>query len=268
MSNRDATWLRTAERGVVRSAVGVGIATGAYGLSFGALSDASGLTLPQTCALSLLMFTGGSQFALIGILGGGGTAVAAVATAALLGARNALYGLRLAPLLRLRGVRRLVAAHLVIDESAAMAVGQLDVPKPPGGPGRPAGSRSVPAGAGEWDPVSSGDATLRLARVAFWSTGLSVFVLWNLATLLGALGARTIQDPATYGLDAAVPAAFLALLWPRLRDRRSWTVAAIAAAVALATAPFVPVGIPVLTAAVVVTLVVLRSPAPAPAGGS
>ena len=103
-------------RPIVRDGLGIGIATGAYGLSFGALASAAGLSLPQACALSLLMFTGASQFAFVGLIGGG--AAAAVATALLLGSRNALYGLRLAPHLRPRPL----AAHLVIDESAAMAV--------------------------------------------------------------------------------------------------------------------------------------------------
>ena len=208
-------------RRVVRDGVSVGIATGAYGLSFGALSTAAGLSVAQTCALSLLMFTGGSQFALVGVVAGGGNPLSGAATAVLLGARNAFYGLRLASLLGTGGWRRPVAAQLVIDESPAMAVGQDD-----GGP----------------DGV-------RATRVAFWATGLSVFVLWNLATLLGAVGADALSDPAVLGLDAAAPAAFLALLAPRVRDREPRAVALAAAVVAVALTPLVPAGVPVLAAA-------------------
>ena len=145
-----------------------------------------GLSVVQTCALSVLMFSGGSQFALIGVLGGGGSAVSGSASAMLLGARNALYGARLAPVLGLRGVRRAVGAQLVVDESTAVALRY----EPEG----------VPA-----------------ARLGFWATGLAIFVLWNLSTLIGAVLGNAIGDPRDYGLDAAAPAAFLALLAPRLR---------------------------------------------------
>ena len=203
---------------VLRAAFGVGLATGAYGISFGAISVAAGLSVAQTCALSLLMFTGGSQFALVGVLGVGGAPLAAGATAAMLGTRNAFYGLRLAELLRVRGIRRAVAAQLVIDESTAVAVGQ---------------------------------ASPRAARLGFWATGIAVFVCWNLATALGAVGAGALRDPRDLGLDAAAPAAFLALLAPRMRSAQPWAVGLVAALVALASVPYVPVGVPVLLAALV-----------------
>lgn len=207
--------LRFAMRPIVRDALGIGVATGAYGLSFGALAVAAGLSVPQACALSLLMFTGASQFAFIGLIGGG--ASAAVATALLLGARNALYGLRLASLVRPRGL----AAHLVIDESAAMAVRDEEAD----------------------------------ARLGFWSAGVAVFVFWNLATLLGALGGAALSDPRVFGLDAAAPAGFLALLAPRLRAAREpQVVAALAAGTALLSVPFVPAGVPVLVAAAVAVI--------------
>jgi 4-azaleucine resistance transporter AzlC len=209
-------------RAIVRDGVAVGVATGAYGISFGAISVTSGLDVWQTCALSLLVFTGASQFALIGVIGAGGAPLSGAVTALLLGTRNTLYGLRLAPLLAWAGWRRLAAAHLVIDESTAMSVNR----------------ESRPA-----------------ARVGFLSTGLSVFVLWNLATFIGAFGGRSLGDPRTFGLDAAVGAAFLALLWPRLRDRRNQLVALLGAAVALALVPLTAAGVPVLAAGGVALLV-------------
>lgn len=210
---------------VLRDAVGVGLATGAYGLSFGAISTAAGLSVLQTCVLSLVMFSGGSQFAMAGIVGGGGVAMTGAATAILLGVRNAFYGMRLAGILDARGWRRPVAAQLVIDESTAMAV-----------------LRTTP----------------RAARLAFWATGGSVYVLWNLATLIGAFAADALSDPRVLGLDAAAPAAFVALMAPRLRSREPWVVAMVAAAVALVSVPFVPTGVPVLLAAAVAVVAGVR----------
>jgi predicted branched-subunit amino acid permease len=203
-------------RAIVRDSLGVGIATGAYGVSFGAVSVASGLSVWQTCALSLLMFTGASQFALVGVVAAGGAPLSGAATALLLGTRNTLYGLRLAPLLAWRGLKRALAAHVLIDESTAMSVTRASRPS---------------------------------ARLGFLVTGISIFVLWNAATLAGAVAGNALGDPRRYGLDAAVGAAFLALLWPRLHRRSNRVVAVAAAAVALGTVPIVPAGVPVLAAA-------------------
>jgi predicted branched-subunit amino acid permease len=170
------------------------------------------------------MFTGASQFALVGVLGAGGSAAAAVAGALLLGSRNTLYGVRMATLVPERGSRRLAAAQLTIDESTGMAT-------------------AAPEGH---------------ARTAFWATGLSVFVFWNLFTLLGAAGAARLGDPAALGLDALVPAAFLALLWPQLVSRSRAALAAGGALVALVALPFVPAGVPVLLAALVVVPLLVR----------
>lgn len=215
------TW-QAERRTIAGNALGVGVATAAYAISFGAIAVTSGLTVLQTQVLSVLMFTGGSQFALVGVLAGGGGAVSAVATAVLLGARNAFYGLRLAPVLRVRGPSRLAAAQLTMDESAAMSFAQDEH---------------------RFDG--------RSARLAFWATGLCVFVLWNTGTLVGALTAEAIGDPRMFGLDAAIPAGFIALVWPRLRDRRAWGVALGASVVALALTPVLRPGVPVLLSSVV-----------------
>ncbi|GAB3035093.1 branched-chain amino acid ABC transporter permease [Nocardioides flavus (ex Wang et al. 2016)] len=208
--------------GIVRDSLAVGVATGAYGIGFGAVSVASGLSVAQTCVLSLLMFTGASQFALVGVVAAGGAPLSGAATALLLGTRNTLYGLRMGPLLQWRGWRRVAAAHVLIDESTAMAVNRQ---------------------------------TTAAVRLGFVTTGASVLVLWNLATVAGALAGEAVGDPRTYGLDAAVGAAFLALLWPRLKDRRNVLVAALAAVVALTVVPLTAAGVPVLTAAGVALLV-------------
>jgi len=216
---------------VIRDSLGVGVATGLYGTSFGAVAVASGLSVAQTCALSLVMFTGASQFALVGVLAAGGTPLAAGFTALLLGSRNTLYGLRVGPMLGWTGARRVAASHLLIDESTAMAVT------------RPA---------------------RELARIGFLATGLSIFVLWNLFTLLGAVAGEALGDPRSYGLDAAVGAAFLALAWPRLSDRRNQAVALLAAAVALGLVPITAAGVPVLAAGGVALLAGLLSHRPDP----
>ena len=220
----ESSWPAT-RTGVLRDAIGVGLATGAYGLSFGAISSAAGLSVLQTCVLSLVMFTGGSQFAMAGVIGGGGAAMTGAATAIMLGVRNAFYAVRLAGILDVHGWRRPAAAQLVIDESTAMAVAQ---------------------------------STTRASRLAFWATGASVYILWNLATLIGALSAHALSNPRVLGLDAAAPAAFLALMSPRLRAREPWIVALSAAAVALISVPFVPTGVPVLFAAGVAVVAGVR----------
>ncbi len=219
-------WERT-RRAVVRDSAAVGVVVGTYGVAYGALGTASGLSLLQTCALSVLAFTGGSQFALVGVLAAGGSAASGTASALLLGCRNALYGFRLAPMLGVRGIRKAFAAHLVLDETTAMSIAQTSP---------------------------------QAARLAFWTTGLAVFSLWNLATLVGALGASALGDPKRLGLDAAVGAAFLGLLWPQLRRRTARVVAGGAAVLALALTPVLPPGIPVLVTGVVAVAVGLRVP--------
>lgn len=212
-----------------RQGLSVGLATGIYGVSFGALGIAAGLDVWQTVALSLLLFTGGSQFAFIGIIGAGGSPVTAVATSTLLGIRNGLYGLQLARVLRLTGWRRTAAAHVTIDESTAVALAQ------------------------EHPEVQ---------RTGFWAGGLGVFTFWNLSTLIGAVVGNAIGDPRVWGLDAAAAAAFVGLIWPRLRDRTGQVTAALAAAIALVAFAPTPAGVPVLLAALAAVVVGLIDSAP------
>ncbi|MEU3549361.1 AzlC family ABC transporter permease [Streptomyces longwoodensis] len=207
---------RRPDRAVVRDALGVGIAVGLSGFAFGVTSAGSGLSVWQTCALSLLVFTGASQFALVGALAAGGNPLTAAAGAFFLGVRNAFYGLRLSQLLALPRVLRPFAAQWVIDETTAVALAQTD---------------------------------RRGVRLGFAVTGLSLYVLWNLTTLLGALGAEAIGDTDAWGLDAAGPAVFLALLAPMLRSGTERTVAGCAVLLGLGLLPVLPAGVPVLVAA-------------------
>jgi 4-azaleucine resistance transporter AzlC len=202
---------------VLRAAIGIGIYAGAFAVSFGAVSVGSGLSLPQTMVLSLVMFSGASQFAFVGVAAVAGSPFAAIPAALLLGARNAFYGVPVSEILQPRGPARLWTAHFVIDETTAMAVGQPDP---------------------------------RAQRYAFWSTGIILFTLWQSGTLLGAWVGAAI-DPQTFGLDAAAPAVFLALMWPALSRPRALVVALAGAAVAAGLIPLAPAGVPVIAAAAV-----------------
>lgn len=212
------------DRRAWQQGLAVALATSAYGVSFGALSVLAGLDVWQTCVLSLLMFTGGSQFAFIGVIGAGGLAAApaAIGSAALLGARNIAYGMRMAPVVATTRSKRALAPHFTIDESVAVSLAQ-----------------SVP----------------RARSIGFWVTGVGIYVGWNLSTLIGALAGENLGDPRAYGLDAAAAAAFLALLWPRLKGRQAIAVGVAAAVVAAFLTPALMPGLPVLIAAFVALLV-------------
>ncbi|WP_375339589.1 AzlC family ABC transporter permease [Microbacterium rhizophilus] len=212
--------LTAEERSAWRDGIAVSVATGAYGVSFGALAVLAGLDVWQACALSLLMFTGGSQFAFIGVIASGGLAAApsAIASAVLLGLRNVAYAVRMNPIVGLSWWRRIAAAQFTIDESTAVALAHTEP---------------------------------RARRIGFWVTGLGIYLGWNLATLGGALLGDVLGDVRAYGLDAAAAAAFLALLWPRLRSRQAIAVGVAAAVVAAALTPWLMPGLPVMIAALV-----------------
>ncbi|WP_438874185.1 AzlC family ABC transporter permease, partial [Streptomyces calidiresistens] len=217
---------RPEDRAAVRDGLGVGVAVGLSGFAFGITAATAGLTVLQSCALSLLVFTGASQFALVGALAAGGNPFTAAAGAFFLGVRNGFYGLRLATVLAVPGRWRPVVAHAVIDETTAVSLARPD---------------------------------RRSARVGFAVTAVSLYALWNLTTLLGALGASRIADPAVWGLDAAGPAVFLALLAPMLRSGRERATAGLAVVIALVALPILPAGVPVLTAALAAPLVLVAT---------
>ena len=199
---------------VDRTALSVAFTVGLYGAAFGAAGVTAGFSILQTCLLSILLFSGASQFAVVGIMGAGGAAVSAIATSTLLGFRNALYGLQMAPILKVKGLKRILAAQITIDESTAVAT------------------------------LQENDAD---RRRGFYITGIGVYVFWNLFTFLGALGASAIGDPSVWGLDAAVPAAFCGLIWPRLKNKTHFVVSAVAIAWALLLTPITAAGIPIIT---------------------
>ena len=202
---------------VDRTAFSVAFTVGLYGAAFGAAGVTAGFSILQTCLLSILLFSGASQFAVVGIMGAGGAAISAIATATLLGFRNTLYGLQMAPILKVKGFKRVLAAQITIDESTAVAT------------------------------LQDNDED---RKRGFYLTGIGVYVFWNLFTFLGALGASAIGDPSVWGLDAAVPAAFLGLIWPRLKNKIQFLVSGVAIAWALLLTPVTPAGIPIITTVV------------------
>ena len=225
MESTATNWLAVRKE-IVGNALSIGVAVAMYGVSFGALGTTTGLTIPQTMALSLLMFTGASQFTLVSTLASGGTALTAVVASWLMGTRNAAYSMRMTPILKTKGVGRLVAVQLTIDESTAMGLAQDET-------------------------AYEG----RASRLAFWATGLSVYLLWNLATFIGAVSVSAIGDPKAFGLDAAIAAGLFALVWPQIKSRIEITVALGGALIALTFTPFASPGIPVLAAALVAIII-------------
>ena len=211
-------WRDPLTRPVLSACATLGLAVGVYAISFGVAAVTAHASVLQACALSLLVFTGASQFSAISVLLAGGSYVSALSGAYVLGARNGVYAVAISPHLPGRLGTRLVAAQLTIDESTSMAFAQLDA---------------------------------RHRRIAFWVTGASVYLFWNLGTLIGAVAGQAI-DPKTFGLDAAFPAAFVAMVWPLLRGRRPVRAAALGVAVCLLLIPFTPIGVPILCAALAV----------------
>lgn len=215
---------------MVTASVTLGLATGVFAVSFGVLAVAAGASIAQTCGMSLLVFTGASQLSAVSVIGAGGSFGSALGGALLLAARNGVYGLTMAGRLRGGIGTRLVAAQLVLDETTAM---------------------------------SSAQEEPEAQRLAFWITGLSIYVFWNLGTLAGAVAGNAI-DPETFGLDGAFPAAFVAMLWPLLTTGRGRLAALLGAGICLATIPFVPLGVPLLCATLAIGVGVPRERAAAP----
>ncbi len=217
-------------RPVVAASLTLGVAVGVFGISFGVGAVAAHATVAQACAISLLVFTGASQFSAVAVLGAGGSYASAIGGALILGARNGVYGLALSPHLRGRLGTRLVAAQLTLDESTSMAMAQTDE---------------------------------RHRRIAFWVTGVTIYAFWNAGTLVGALAGQAV-DPQKWGLDAAFPAAFVAMVWPMLRGRRPILAAALGVTICLVLIPFTPIGVPILCASLAVLVGI---PAPRPGDG-
>jgi len=207
---------------VKRDSLSVGLAVGAAGAAFGAVAIAGHFTVAQACVLSLVLFSGASQFSLVAVMSSGGSALSAIITGAFLGGRNGLYGVRMAQILKLKGAKRALAAQITIDESTGVSIAQK---------------------------------TLADQRTAFWYTGFGVFFFWNVFTLIGALGAKSIGDTSAWGLDVASPAIFCAVLFPRLKERKLLIAGALAFVWALSITEFVPAGVPIISTVFIAAIV-------------
>ena len=207
---------------VKRDSLSVGLAVGAAGAAFGAVAVAGHFTVAQACVLSLVLFSGASQFSLVAVMSSGGSALSAIVTGAFLGGRNGLYGVRMAQILKLKGAKRALAAQITIDESTGVAIAQ---------------------------------GTLADQKTAFWYTGFGVFIFWNLFTLIGALGAKAIGDTSAWGLDVASPAIFCAVLFPRLKERKMLIAGVLAFVWALSITEFVPAGVPIITTVFIAAII-------------
>jgi branched chain amino acid efflux pump len=217
---------RTIDRSLIRDALAIAGAVGVVGASFGAITVTSGLPLWLAPALSVLVFAGGAQFLAVGVVAAGGGAIAAVLGGLLLNARLLPYSLAITPTIGTGRLARLLGSQFVTDETVAFAIAQQ---------GR------------------------ERSRAAFWLSGIMLFGCWNVGTIVGVVAGQAIGDPGAFGLDAAFPAALLALVLPSLRDGATVRAALLGAAIALVTSPFLPPGLPLLLALAGLVLVVLPS---------
>lgn len=206
---------RTLDRVLVRDVLAIAAAVAVIGASFGAIAVSSGLPWWQPVMLSALVFAGGAQFLAVGVVTAGGGVLAAVLGGLVLNSRLLPYSLAIADTIGRGRVARLVGSHLVTDETVAFAIAQRDRAR---------------------------------GRAAFWACGVALYLAWNLGTVAGALAGQVIGDPGALGLDAAFPAALLALVLPSLRDAATVRPALLGAAIALAASPFLPPGLPLLLA--------------------
>ena len=203
-------------RRFVSASLMIGVAFVIFGLSFGVLAVSAGASVLQACAMSLLIFTGASQMSAVSVIATGGSAASAFGGAVLLSGRNAVYGLAMAPILRGGSLpSRLLGAQWVIDETTAVV-------------------------SAETDPATR--------RTAFWISGVILYASWNIGTFLGALLGSSI-NPSDFGLDVAFPVMFTAMVASHLKTKQGRLAAAFGAVAAVALAPFMPIGLPILVSA-------------------
>jgi 4-azaleucine resistance transporter AzlC len=204
---------RTLHREDLRDALALAAAVGVVGASFGALAGTAGVPFVLMVALSVVVFAGASQFLLVAVVAAGGNVFAAVVAGLLMNARHVPFGLAIGDTIGGSWPARLLGAHLLVDEVVAFSRARGSGPR---------------------------------ARAAYWTCGILLFVFWNVGAVVGRLAGSAIPDPSAFGVDAAFPAALLALLLPALRRADARRVGLVAAVVALAATPFLPAGVPVI----------------------
>lgn len=203
-------------RGAITIALPLATAVGLFGVSFGVLG-ASEPSVGGAAAvvMSAITFAGSAQFAALSVLAAGGPPIAAITAAVLLNLRYLPIGVTVAPWMRGGPLRRFFSAQLIVDESWAVAArrdGRIDV------------------------------RTLVIAGGLIWAA-------WVGGTALGVVGGSAIGDPSALGIDGALAALFLALLWPQLHGGMARAAALLGAGIALALIPVAPAGLPIIVAA-------------------
>ncbi|WP_250030371.1 AzlC family ABC transporter permease [Paractinoplanes maris] len=201
------------DRSQLRDAAAIAAAMIAVGASFGAIAIAYGLPAWVPFMMSTVVFAGGAQFLAIGLFAAGNP-FAAVFAGLLLNARHIPFGMAIGSTMG-TGWRRLLGSHVMTDEVVAFTLA-------------------------EDDPVRR--------RRTYWLMGITLFTSWNAGTLLGVLLGSAVGDYEALGLDAAFPAALIALILPSLRDKATRVVALTGTAIAVAVTPVLPAGLPVLCA--------------------
>jgi 4-azaleucine resistance transporter AzlC len=205
--------MRTIQRTLLRDAAAIAAAMVAVGASFGAIAIAYGLPVWVPFLMSTVVFAGGAQFLAVGLLAA--SPIAAVLAGLLLNARHLPFGMAIGSSMGNSWRERLIGSHLMTDEVVAFTLA-------------------------ENEPVQR--------RRTYWLIGITLFTSWNIGTALGVLLGTAVGDYESLGLDAAFPAALIALILPSLRDRPTRLVALTGAAVAVAATPVLPAGLPVLCA--------------------
>lgn len=206
---------RTLDEGLARDVALVCLADAIVGVSFGAITVSSGLPVWLPMMLSVAVFAGAAQFMFVGLVASGGNPIAAAVTGLLVNVRHVPFGFAVGDLLGEGWARRVAGSHLMVDETVAFALGQRDPER---------------------------------RRAVYWACGISLFVCWNLGVMIGAFGGTVVNDTDAFGMDAAFPAVLLALVLPSLRDAATRRASLVGVVIALATAPFLPAGLPVLLA--------------------
>jgi 4-azaleucine resistance transporter AzlC len=200
-------------RAGVRAGLPLVLPTLLLGVSFGVLAKpVMGAVGP--IVMSVLVFSGGAQFAALGVLQAGGAIGAAVAAGMLMNARWLPMGFAVGPSLRGGRLARALQAQAIVDASFAMS--------------------------------SRGDGTFD--RGLLIGATIAQGSAWIAGTVLGVIGGELLGDPARIGLDAVFPAFYLWLLAEEARGGRAVGAAIAGAAIAVALMPVAPVGIPVIAA--------------------
>lgn len=207
----DRAW----ERKLYRDVLSMAIALSIVGASLGAIAVSKGFPLWMVTLMAATVFAGGAELMAVGLITAGAAPITAVLGGLMLNARHLPFGLAVADVLNVGWKKRLLGSHILLDESVAFALAETEPER---------------------------------RKRAYWTSGAALYLVWAPSVFIGGLVGNEIGDPGTFGLDAALPAALLALIVPSLRDRPTLRAAVIGALIAVVTAPVLAEGLPVMLA--------------------